>query len=95
MATREEIREGILKIQRCEDGGDCPEDYEGDDPCPECRTEKLTNYLHSQGVVIKVEGKLLDTIPDLCVVNLVEGRGYPRCMAGYEAVESLIEVKDD
>jgi len=51
MIAEEKLKEGILNIQRCEDDGGCPEDYTGDDPCPECRTNKLIEYLHSQGVV--------------------------------------------
>ena len=61
MTKQEEIREGILKIQKCEDDEGCPDEYEGFDPCPECRTNKTIKFLHSQGVVIKVDKKLPDT----------------------------------
>ena len=53
--------------------------------------EKVLQELHSQGVVIRVDKELPQETPKLCVVNLVEGRGYPRCMAGL--FEPLIEDK--
>ncbi len=96
--TREEIREGILKIQECEDGGDCPEDSEGDDPCPKCRTDKLMAYLDSQDVVIKVDRELPKYWFDRGVDGYTSQHYIPSGLRealeedGIVAVESLIEV---
>ena len=53
---------------------------------------KARFHLTKWGVVIKVDREP-KYIPELCAVNLVEGRGFPRCMAdaGYVEVEPLIE----
>jgi len=75
MNKQEEIREGILKIQKCEDDEGCPDEYEGFDPCPECRTNKTIKFLHSQGVVIG--GQSL-------------GGSHPH-LANYHTVEPLIK----
>ena len=85
MPTREEIREGIR--------GELDMWLPLDTPQRETRLINMTNSvydkLHKQGVVIKVD--MPDIIPALCMCNLVEGRGYPRCMAGYVAWKPLIE----
>ena len=89
MATREEIREGIklYATGACvyQDGSyPCSINFEtNDEVCLDCLIKKLD----SQGVVIKVD--VSDYIPDRCTVNLVEGRGYPRC--GYGTFEPLIK----
>ena len=93
MNKQEEIREGIAKtLYRFE--------YDGWDRLDAggrvrwlARADAVMNKEHSQGVVIKVDRELPDTIPDFCVVNLYagKGRGYPKCMVGYVVVESLIK----
>ncbi len=50
MATREEIREGLFKVLFPHSNAD---HYTGDET-----VQKVLDYLHSQGVVIKVERKL-------------------------------------
>ena len=56
MATREEIREGIANLAQM-DSDTC--DYlickQFDDNCRLCRATAVIKYLHSQGVVIKVD----------------------------------------
>ena len=87
MDKREEIREGLLSkvrsIRNWRNRDDDPLSAEDD-------TEDILNYLHRQGFVLRVDKELPDAIPEFCVVNLTEGRGYPRCIAGYVATEKLI-----
>ncbi len=62
-------------------------------------TDKLISYLHSQGVVIKVEREL----PEKCVLYLEDGKRIKQYIPGipdneqpqdiYVAVEPLIEEK--
>jgi len=56
------------------------------------QVEAIKRILSNLGVVIKVDRELNENIPPLCVVNLVEGRGYPNCMNGY--TEPLIKESE-
>jgi len=63
MATKqEEIEKGILRIQRCEDGTECPacKCLDEFDPCAECRTHRMLIYLHSQGLRLSNGEALVD-----------------------------------
>ena len=97
MTKQEEIREEILRIENCETAIECP--LEPDDPCAECRTNQILSYLHSQGVVIKVEGELPEE-PTWCSLDGKAIRGARSVYkiaqqdilnAGYAPVEPLIE----
>ncbi len=87
---REQIREGIHKGLQ----GDMPTVV--GEPCPYCRdTEKVLNYLDSQGVVLKVEGELLFQVVINETVPLIGTKVHiPQEVlksAGYTAWEPLIE----
>ena len=61
MPTKEEIRAGITNIL-CSHFKD-PVDTD----CPYCvATDKLIDYLHSQGLVIKVERAAVEPLIDVC-----------------------------
>ena len=83
MATREDIREGIANLSQM-DSDDCS--YElceyHKDNCRVCRATAVVEYLHSQGVVLKVDKPMPKDCPG-CVENAIK--------AGYEATESLVE----
>lgn len=51
----------------------------------EKRAKELKQIFLSDPTIVEIDpdAELPETIPELCVVNLVEGRGYPRCMAGW------------
>ncbi|KKN62158.1 hypothetical protein LCGC14_0514370 [marine sediment metagenome] len=52
--------------------------------CPVCGgTGQKPGY---EIALIDLNAELPDTIPKLCVVNLTEGRGYPKCLDGYARV---------
>ena len=89
---QEEIRNGILRIQQCEDDGGCPEDYIGDDPCSECRTNKLLDYLHSQGCVIKVDRGSIGLEGCDWLTESLRKEYCPLLKAGYVAT---IPIKED
>ncbi len=85
MATREEIREGIFKVLFPYSNAD---HYTGDGT-----VQKVLDYLHSEGVVIKVDRELPE---DLDVWKETRRGGYfigseALEEAGYVAVEPLIE----
>jgi len=80
VSKQTEIKAGILRIhQICETGINCPD---GDDPCAECRTNQIIDYLDSEGVRIVVEGEL----PKFFMCS-------PQDMleAGYKLTESIKE----
>ena len=101
MASREEIREGILgEIKSIiKAGTNLTKIAEA-----ECITDQIFNYLHSQGVVLKVERELPELPycyhhPDTINLNCftcgdIVGQRNQRSnilRAGWEAVESLIK----
>ena len=86
MTKQEEIREGMENVIR---------GYEGAERWSGVITDGLLGYLHSQGVVIKVDREL----PDMpCYSHTREKTAYSRSQedmlnAGYVAVEPLIKEK--
>lgn len=107
MTKQQKIREGMAKYLREHDGIICCSEIEcGETDCCECQSEGLLTYLHSQGVVIKVEREL----PPLSkkVLDILDVRGLtplvasaiPKALfvhaqdlqdAGFTAVEPLIK----
>lgn len=85
MTKQEDIREGIRTII------DDPLVYIADKPVE--YTDKILSYLHSQGVVVKVNREL----PPRAAITIVEGSQTiiipikKLSELGYEAVEPLIE----
>jgi len=84
MTKQEEIREGIEAILIGSPDNDSPEKL----------SKEMLNYLHSQGVVIKVEKDSFYTNIPLDKVPLSGNTAYVETKeiikAGYEAVASLI-----
>ena len=96
MTKQEEIREGIANILM-----DC-----GDEYWKHCsmEAELILIYLHSQGVVLKVERELPKLKELVGEVSLLEKMGYLSGVreyqdqirkAGFVAVEPFIEVLDE
>ncbi len=96
MATREEIREGIhdiigdclIKIG-CGEGG-CPKAERLETEAQETCIQSLLDYLHSQGVVIKVERELPDWLMEGQIAFSTEDIAKRFEQAGYVATVPLI-----
>ena len=82
MTKQEEIKKGLTDLVFCEDGSTLEE-----------FTDKILNYLHSKGCVIKVERKLPSVDNHVYGLLNEQGRAAQRSMikAGYVAVAPLIE----
>ena len=88
MATREEIREGILRLIHLKNGNQTiiEDDVE--------LCNEIFQYLHSQGVVIKVERELpKDEDYDYYEDEAFDDGQRSMVEAGYVAVEPLIKEK--
>ncbi len=85
MTKQEEIREGIANYLKNKDSCHIDWDWEYG------FADEILAYLHSQGVVIKVEGKL-----PFVDWNVDERRGFLNAIeAGFTAWKSLIEEGKD
>lgn len=100
---RDEIREGAIKAllveNRCENHSDCEKKYP---TCAHCDVDIIWDYLHSKGVVIKVDRELPELgmiIDKATVIGTEYDKGVIKGIhmawgnykaAGYTAVEPLI-----
>ena len=82
MNKKEEIREEIERLVR---GAMADYSRDGDEELAGRTAKYILIGLRSEDVVIKVES---NNVPDKCLCNMVEGRGYPNC--GVVVVKSLI-----
>ncbi len=87
MTKQEEVRDGLQKIV---DGYDSTLPI--DKPCPHCEVViKILNYLHSKGVVIKVDRELPPAPWAVYRIDEIAGKTQQSMLkAGYVAVEELI-----
>ena len=89
MTKQEEIKKGLTDLVFCEDGSTLEE-----------FTDKILNYLHFKGCVIKVDREMPE-LPDYWLLDkggwYCDANGNKRTLeddlgdVGYAAVESLIE----